>query len=384
MSPRHGHEEHEGWDALAVGYALSALEPDEEAVFLAHLADCDRCPETVAEALRTVGDLALVVPEEIPPPDLRARLMAAVAAEPRTGAAPLPGGSPGHDGPSYPPGAGPAGPPSAPGSLGPAAPPSAPYGAPVTGPAGPYDAPGSPSQRGPGRADPRVPGVSPSTAVGEPGPGTLSGPPLPRTPGLPGAPDRTGAPDRPGGRGRHAAWDADGGRVVPFRTRAARQARRAVAVAAAVVLLAALGVWNLRLRADQDELRRTVAQREAVIEELTKEGPARVAALESTSVKGRRLLTIVVRTGGVDVVSEALTPNDVATSKYWLWGLAGPTDPTPTPILGFDVSEPGVSVRTVLSNARELDVAALFAISRENGLARPEKPANVLAAGAAR
>jgi anti-sigma-K factor RskA len=72
-----------GWDAAATAYALSALEPDEEAQFVSHLATCARCTETVREAIRTVGDLAYAVPDEQPPPALKQRLMTAVALTPR-------------------------------------------------------------------------------------------------------------------------------------------------------------------------------------------------------------------------------------------------------------------------------------------------------------
>jgi hypothetical protein len=37
------HFDHSRWDELAAGYALDALEPDEELEFTTHLADCARC-----------------------------------------------------------------------------------------------------------------------------------------------------------------------------------------------------------------------------------------------------------------------------------------------------------------------------------------------------
>ena len=59
--------EHAEWDALAVGWALSALEPDDEARVRAHLPTCQRCTGTVGDAVRTVTDLAYSVPDESPP-----------------------------------------------------------------------------------------------------------------------------------------------------------------------------------------------------------------------------------------------------------------------------------------------------------------------------
>ena len=43
------HTEHAPFDELAVGWALHALEPEDEALFVAHLAGCERCAATVAE-----------------------------------------------------------------------------------------------------------------------------------------------------------------------------------------------------------------------------------------------------------------------------------------------------------------------------------------------
>lgn len=42
-------EAHERWDELAAGYALHALEPQEEQEFTAHLDGCDLCPQLLAE-----------------------------------------------------------------------------------------------------------------------------------------------------------------------------------------------------------------------------------------------------------------------------------------------------------------------------------------------
>jgi hypothetical protein len=76
-------DQHSQWDAMAVGWTLSALDPDEQASMAAHLPDCERCSTTVRETLRTIGDLAYAAPQDEPPPRLRRQIMAAVAAEPR-------------------------------------------------------------------------------------------------------------------------------------------------------------------------------------------------------------------------------------------------------------------------------------------------------------
>ncbi|HEY7100063.1 MAG TPA: hypothetical protein VH573_00290, partial [Mycobacteriales bacterium] len=91
VDPREQFGEHGEWDALAIAWALSALDPEDEERFAEHLPVCTRCTATVRESLYTVADLAYALPDEAPPPSLKARLMGAVAAEPRApGAAPEP------------------------------------------------------------------------------------------------------------------------------------------------------------------------------------------------------------------------------------------------------------------------------------------------------
>ena len=81
--PRTDFGDHGGWDALAVGWALSALEPDDEARLAAHLPGCARCTETVRQAVWTVTDLAYAVPHETPPRRLKRQILDLAAAEPR-------------------------------------------------------------------------------------------------------------------------------------------------------------------------------------------------------------------------------------------------------------------------------------------------------------
>lgn len=74
-------QEHAEWDALAVGWALSALDPQDEDPFAAHLPGCDRCTETVRQSLGTVAELAYAVPAVTPPRQLKRRILEAAAAE---------------------------------------------------------------------------------------------------------------------------------------------------------------------------------------------------------------------------------------------------------------------------------------------------------------
>jgi len=72
--------DHQRYDELAVGWALHALEPEDEAEFSRHLAGCARCAETVAETTEAMGAMAADLPAAEPSEGLRARLRAAVGA----------------------------------------------------------------------------------------------------------------------------------------------------------------------------------------------------------------------------------------------------------------------------------------------------------------
>ncbi|WNV77426.1 anti-sigma factor domain-containing protein [Geodermatophilus sp. DSM 44513] len=69
---------HDVFDELAVGWALHALEPEDEELFAAHLPTCHRCRQTVAETVDVMGALAEDLPPVAPPERLRERLRAAV------------------------------------------------------------------------------------------------------------------------------------------------------------------------------------------------------------------------------------------------------------------------------------------------------------------
>jgi hypothetical protein len=71
--------DHGAFDELAVGWALHALEPEDEAIFAGHLSGCARCAETVAETTEVMGALAADLPQAAPSDALRSRLRAAVA-----------------------------------------------------------------------------------------------------------------------------------------------------------------------------------------------------------------------------------------------------------------------------------------------------------------
>ena len=76
MPPR---PDHEAFDELAVGWALHALEPEDETLFARHLLGCPHCARTVAETQDVMGAMAADLPAAEPSEGLRARLRAAVA-----------------------------------------------------------------------------------------------------------------------------------------------------------------------------------------------------------------------------------------------------------------------------------------------------------------
>jgi hypothetical protein len=59
---------HERYEQLAAGYALAALEPEDEHAFLDHLPGCAACRRAVAEHAETLAQLAYAVVEGPPPP----------------------------------------------------------------------------------------------------------------------------------------------------------------------------------------------------------------------------------------------------------------------------------------------------------------------------
>lgn len=72
--------EHDLFAELALGWALHALEPEDEAMLLRHLPDCRRCERDVAAATEVMAAMAYDLPGDAPPPGLRAAVAADVRA----------------------------------------------------------------------------------------------------------------------------------------------------------------------------------------------------------------------------------------------------------------------------------------------------------------
>jgi hypothetical protein len=387
LDPREEFGEHGEWDALAVGWALSALDPADGELFAAHLQGCARCTATVRESLYTVADLAYALPDEAPPASMKTRLMAAVAAEPRT-AAPVPPPAEHEEWPLGEP---------HPGTPGYNVDWFAEHQPPANDEPFPIHRPVAPSAPGPAASAPAP--SSPDPAASAPGPaasapGPVASAPAPLASSLeppvlePVAPEPVPArPDirraDPGGRHAASGGRSDDGVVVPMQPRR-RRYLSGVAAAAAVALIAALGGWNVQLRSDRNDLQQIAAQREAAIQQLTANEPARVAALINPKAPTEaRKATLVVRGSQVEIIVETLgaTPAD---QTYWLWtlncdgGLAKAKDLKP--VRGFTISQSAFSVRDIGSDA-DAASATCFAISSEPGTATPTVPTEVQAAG---
>ena len=261
--------DHAGFDELAVGWAMHALEPEDESFFLAHLAGCARCAATVAETSEVMAAMASDLPQPEPSEGLRNRIRAAVE-ETEQVAAPAP--------------------------------------------------------------------VPPARPV------------------------------------RPVAADPEPRRVVEQPSRW-RRAIPVGLVAAAVAAIVGLGVWNVVLTSDRQELQSTVAEQSAFMDSLFADGEATVAPMTH---RGDMVAMMVARDGEMGIVPAALSANDAQNSTYVLWGLG---EGAPTALATFDVERPQLKVQTVGSGQTDLSGYSGFGISLESGRQPPPSPTEIVAQG---
>ncbi len=76
-------DNHGEFSGLAVGWALHALEPDDEERFSAHVAECSECRAIVADVTTTLGEIVYAVPDAEPPAGLRERVLSAASEVPQ-------------------------------------------------------------------------------------------------------------------------------------------------------------------------------------------------------------------------------------------------------------------------------------------------------------
>jgi hypothetical protein len=148
-----------------------------------------------------------------------------------------------------------------------------------------------------------------------------------------------------------------------------------LATAAAVVLVVALGGWNLMLRADVEARRAALTRRDAALSCLASPDSARV---ELTSGNERHGAACVAGERAY-VVAERLAPNDRSSSVYVLWWQDA--NATMHAVEKFDVEGTRTAVYELPIHVATSDVRGL-AISLEPGRALPERPTRPVATGA--
>lgn len=306
----------------AVGWALHALEPDEEMAVLLHLPQCPSCRQVAEEAADVLAELGVAVEQVDPPPALRDRLMARVAETPQQ------------------------------------TPPARPFPDPSTADPLPAAAPDAPPDRDrPEPAEPRAGDASPP----DPGPTPPASAPVTPPPRR-AADGRTRPPDNRPGRG--SRWS--------------RRTRRLVAGALALVAVLAIGglaVRNAQLQAERDAQIAQAQSLEQLLDQFDRPGVQHALLARED---GSTIAAVVVENGRPQVFPIGMPANAVDRDTYVLWGIADGADPAP---LGtFDVTG-GTSGLLAVGTAPESAGYSAYAISLEPGRSAPAVPTDVVASG---
>jgi hypothetical protein len=274
--PERNDTAHVEWDELAVGWALRALEPDDENRFSTHFRGCERCQASVQDSGRVLSALVEQMPLESPSPALRSRLLAEISKTPRdVEAFPLP---------------------------------------------------------------------RPESASG----GQLV--------------DFTAAGQRSRQRRSRSELAA--------RSRWSKIATWAAA-AAAVLLIAGLGIWNVTLQADRDTASSVAAERGEILQNLAAAGEVNMKPLHDGD--GQSVATLVMGSTQAMVLTNGLPVNDTDAEIYVLWGLREAGE-QPQALGTFDVVDAELDMRTVGSTVAGLDTFNGYAVTLESGRQAPDAP----------
>jgi hypothetical protein len=150
-----------------------------------------------------------------------------------------------------------------------------------------------------------------------------------------------------------------------------------VLVAAAVVVILALGTWNVMLSEARTSAETAAQQQSQVVDRLLQPGQATIARLSDES--GHEVAAVVARPGAVQVVADGLAVNDRTRFVYVVWGMR---DSGAVPLGTFDVVRTQMDLRTVGSTDESgLDGYKAYAISLERGRTEPTVPSQVVAQG---
>jgi hypothetical protein len=349
---------HDEFDELVVGYALDALEPDDEQRLRTHLRGCAACTRALAEVRGLAAELAYDAPQLRPPDALRQSIREGIGAAagdppPLLGAGTPP---PRGDGPD------------ARGSLPPppqgwdeAAPPWLP-------PTGRDEKQVRDPEQGPARPA-REPEGAPADAD-DGGPGSPR-----RRSGLRGRPSSVRPPSRPGpgGPGRVAT---PGGHSAHRARRMRPTAARLLAAGASAIVLVVGVVWGVTASNRASDRGSALAERNAVLQLLTRPGSRAVTMPERNGASA----TVVVAGDTMYLVTAGLDANNAAKDTYVLWADTGSSKPL-VGVDAFDVRDTNMSVVPVGKVSTTVASARSYAISHEQGRSVPARPRSVILGG---
>ncbi|ALE72991.1 hypothetical protein AD006_15220 [Pseudonocardia sp. EC080610-09] len=256
-----------------VGWALHALEPDEELEVIEHLAGCAECRRVAADVAGVTTGLATALPQYEPPRGLRDAIMEEARRTPQAGR--------GH-GERVVPGD----------RIG-------------SGPAGPEYVVPSPGRR-------------PAPALVPPRQSPSSRP----------EPARGGAERPAAGPGRRRARRGPSGRT-------GRALLATAAIVAVLVGGGVLAGQIQALRSERDASIAQAQQMEDVLGALAKPGTTHAFLASPTDPSAAPMAAVIVQDGRPEVMPMALAPNQVDDQTYVLWGLNG--DANPQAVGTFDV-----------------------------------------------
>ncbi|MGH3700205.1 MAG: anti-sigma factor domain-containing protein [Pseudonocardiaceae bacterium] len=153
-----------------------------------------------------------------------------------------------------------------------------------------------------------------------------------------------------------------------------------LAVAAALVLVAAVGVLGVRVVQLSDERNLAASQVTAISEAIHRAADPAAVRVPLVADNGGAVGMVLASPNGVAVVATRLPDNRVADEIYVLWGLS---DQSPTALTAFDVA-PDVAGLHAVPSAKGAGNFTGYAVSLEPGRRTPATPTKVLASGQVR
>lgn len=156
------------------------------------------------------------------------------------------------------------------------------------------------------------------------------------------------------------------------RTRSSWTTMRTLLVAAAAVLvIAGLGIWNLTLQTDRDRAAAIAADRGEILQDLAAAGDVQMTPLVDGD--GDTLAFLVMGTGTAMVMTNGLDVNTESETTYVLWGLQE-VGQQPVPLGTFDVVHNELDMRTVGSTVSGIDTFNGYGLTLESGRSAPTSP----------